>query len=109
MPGPWTSTAVMADGARPQAGGRMPVPIQVVPDWHDLPVKDRILDLLDTGAQVGLACCIATAIIGGAALGLSRMTGAGPSGIRGMAMLLGGGGGAIAIVYAPDLISWLAQ
>ncbi len=100
---------VLAEGVRVQAGKRMPMPIQVVPNWHDLPIGGRILDLLDTASQVGLACCLAAVIIGGAALGISRVTGSAPSGIRGTAMLLGGGGGAIIIVYAPDLISWLAQ
>ncbi|EYT91122.1 hypothetical protein ThrDRAFT_03224 [Frankia casuarinae] len=93
----------------PSGTRRMPDPIEVTPDWHDLPGRDRIMDLLDTASQVALACCIAVAIIGGAALGIGRVSGSGPGGVRGMGMLLGGGGGAIVIVYAPDLISWLAQ
>ena len=104
------SVLILADPTpTPTETSRIPQPIEVTPDWHDLPAKDRIMSLLDTLSQLALVCCVAVAIIGGAALGIGKVTGSAPSGIRGTAMLLGGGGGAIIIVYAPDLISWLAQ
>ncbi|MCK9895031.1 hypothetical protein [Frankia sp. AgB32] len=94
---------VLADSPAP------PQPIDVTPDWHDMPAKDRIMDLLDTLSRIAEVCCVAVAIIGGAALGVGRVSGSAPQANRGMGMLLGGGAGAIVIVYAPDLIAWLAK
>ncbi|WP_232295592.1 hypothetical protein [Parafrankia sp. EUN1f] len=84
-----------------------PVPIEVTPDWRDLPGRSKIEDLLDVAAQLGLVCCVGAVIVGGGALGIGRVTGSAPSGIRGWGMVLGGGGGALMITYAPDLIAWM--
>ncbi|ONH60411.1 hypothetical protein CcI49_11750 [Frankia sp. CcI49] len=85
-----------------------PVPIEVTPDWRDLPGRSKIEDLLDVGAQLGLVCCVGAVIVGGGALGIGRVTGSAPSGIRGWGMVLGGSGGALLITYAPDLIAWIS-
>jgi drug/metabolite transporter (DMT)-like permease len=82
-------------------------PIEVTPNWRELPGKDKIQTLLDVASQVGLACCAGSVIIGGAAMGIGRATGQTPG--RAPLMVLGGGGGALLIEFAPDLINWLTQ
>jgi hypothetical protein len=84
-----------------------PGQIEVTPDWRDLPGKDKITNLLDVASQVGLACCVASLVVGGAVMGISRATGQASG--RAPMMVLGGAGGAILIVFAPDLIGWLTK
>ncbi|MBL7520796.1 hypothetical protein I6A84_22575 [Frankia sp. CNm7] len=80
--------------------------ITVNPDWRDMPGREKIEMFLDTASQVGLACCIGAVVIGGAAMGIGRASGAGQASSRGLAMVLGGGGGAVLILLAPALIGW---
>jgi hypothetical protein len=82
-------------------------PIEVRPSWGNVPGKDKILNLLGVTSEVGLACCIAAIVVGGAAMGLGRLSGSVQSGSRGSGMVLGGGGGAILIILAPKLVQWL--
>ena len=83
--------------------------LEVRPGWDDAPGQAKIISLLNVTAQVGLACCIASVAIGGAALGIGRATGGGPVSGRGLGMVLGGGGGAVLIKLAPALIGWLSR
>jgi hypothetical protein len=81
-------------------------PIEVRPAWNDVPGQAKIVTLLGTASEIGLACCIAAIVIGGALLGLGRLSGSMQSG-RGSGMALAGGGGALLIVLAPRLVSWM--
>ena len=94
--------------AAPGAGAGVPG-IEVKPGWQDMPGQDKIQKLLDVTSQVGLACCIGSVVIGGAALGVGRATETGQASGRGLAMVLGGGGGAVLILLAPSLIGWLSR
>jgi hypothetical protein len=82
-------------------------PIDVRPSWNNIPGKSKILTLLDVTSQLGLACCVAAIVVGGAALGLGRLTGSLQSGSRGSGLVLGGGGGALLIIFAPRIVEWL--
>jgi hypothetical protein len=111
LPAALAAALLLAAGAAP-AGAATPTPsppppgrIEVTPDWRDLPGKDKILQLLDVASQLGLACCVGSMVVGGAVMGISRFTGQ-TSG-RAPVMVLGGAGGALVIVFAPDLVGWL--
>jgi hypothetical protein len=100
-----TAGGAPAGAATPTPSSPPPGQIEVTPDWRDLPGKDKILQLLDVASQLGLACCIGSMVVGGAVMGISRVTG--QSSGRAPVMVLGGGGGALIIIFAPDLVGWL--
>ncbi|WP_203013471.1 hypothetical protein [Frankia sp. AgW1.1] len=93
----------------PGATGEGVPGIDVRPGWQGMPGQDKIQTFLDVASQLGLACCIGSVVIGGAALGVGRATGAGQASGRGLGMVLGGGGGAVLILLAPSLIGWMSR
>ncbi|MBL7498724.1 hypothetical protein I6A84_04560 [Frankia sp. CNm7] len=103
-------SARRAVAATPALAGGGGVPgINVNPGWRDMPGKEKIEMFLDVASQVGLACSLASVLIGAAMLGIGRATGNGQASSRGLTMVFGGGGGAVLIPLAPALIGWVSK
>jgi len=95
--------------AGPPASGGPYAPIEVNPNWENMPGKDKVGQLLNVLAEVGFAGCVAIFVAGGAMMGAGRLMGASAGGPRAMGMVAGGAGGAILIHFAPDFIGWFAS
>jgi hypothetical protein len=81
--------------------------VTVEPSWEGAPWVPQVQKILNVTAQMGLACCVFSLLIGGAALGLGRVVGSYQAGQRGLQLILGGGGGSLVVVSAASIISWL--
>jgi len=81
--------------------------IQVTPSWEGAPWVPKIQQLLNVASQAALVCCALAFILGGAAMAVGRVIGSNQAGNRGLQFLLGGAGGAIVVVSAPAILSWL--
>jgi hypothetical protein len=81
--------------------------INVTPSWGGAPGWDKVQQLLNFGAQAGFVCCLALVLIGGAAMGVSKLTGSSAAGNKGIGLLAAGGGGVLITRFAPAIVTWL--
>jgi hypothetical protein len=81
--------------------------VTVDPSWENAPWVPQVQKILNVTAQMGLACCVLSLLVGGAAMGLGKVAGSYQAGHRGLQLILGGGGGSLVIVSAASIISWL--
>lgn len=82
-------------------------PVTVEPSWRGAPWQGKVQLILDVTAQIALACCVLSLLLGGAALGVARMIGSYQAGHRGVQLILGGGGGALVVATAASVVGWL--
>lgn len=82
-------------------------PVEVRPGWENAPWEGKAQTILNVTAQIGLACCVLSLLLGGAAMGVGRIIGSYQAGNRGLQLILGGGGGALVIASAASIVSWL--
>jgi hypothetical protein len=81
--------------------------ITVHPSWENAPWQAKVQTVLNVTAQAALACCVLSLLVGGAALGIGRITGSYQAGNRGVALLVGGGAGALVVATAAEAVRWL--
>ncbi|WP_131770117.1 hypothetical protein [Candidatus Protofrankia californiensis] len=79
----------------------------VAPSWGGAPGWDKVQELLNFAAEAAFVCCLLMVLIGGAAMAISRATGSGAAGNRGVGLILAGGGGVLVIRFAPAIVNWL--
>jgi hypothetical protein len=84
-------------------------PITVDPSWEDAPWEGKVQTVLNVTAQAALACCVGSLLVGGAAMGLGRITGSYQAGNRGVQLLIGGGAGALVVATAASVVGWLVS
>jgi hypothetical protein len=84
-------------------------PITVRPSWENAPWQDKVQTILNVTAQAALACCVLSLLVGGAALGIGRVTGSYQAGNRGVQLLVGGGAGALVVATAASVVRWLVS
>jgi len=99
----WWPVPVWAAEPTPGAGQ----PITVHPSWENAPWQDKVQTILNVTAQAALACCVLSLLVGGAALGIGRVTGSYQAGNRGVQLLVGGGAGALVVATAASVVRWL--
>lgn len=83
--------------------------VTVNPSWGGAPGTDKIQRILNATAQAGLTCCVASIVIGGAALGIGKLMGSTQMGVRAGQLIFGGGGGALVITLATKIVTWLLK
>lgn len=83
--------------------------IKLTPGWEGAPWVAKIQQLLNVSAQGALVCCLLAFVLGGGALALGRVLGSNRAGNLGLQFLLGGAAGAVVIISAPSLLSWLIK
>ena len=83
--------------------------ITVHPSWENAPWQAKVQTVLNVTAQAALACCVLSLLVGGAALGIGRITGSYQAGNRGVALLVGGGAGALVVATAAEAVRWLVS
>ena len=93
--------------AEPTPGAGSGEPITVHPSWENAPWQDKVQTILNVTAQAALACCVLSLLVGGAALGIGRVTGSYQAGNRGVQLLVGGGAGALVVATAASVVRWL--
>ncbi len=93
----------------PSPGPGGSAPITVHPSWENAPWQDKVQTILNVTAQAALACCVLSLLVGGAALGIGRVTGSYQAGNRGVALLVGGGAGALVVATAASVVRWLVS
>jgi hypothetical protein len=81
--------------------------VEVTPSWDGAPGTEKVQRILNVTAQAGIVCCVLSVIVGGAAIGIGRLLGSGPAGVRGALMIFGGGGGSLVISFAAKIVVWL--
>jgi hypothetical protein len=81
--------------------------VTVDPSWEGAPWVPQVEKILNVTAQLGLACCVLSLLLGGAAMGVGRLVGSYQAGHRGLQLILGGGGGALIIASAASIVRWL--
>jgi hypothetical protein len=97
-----------AQGQRPTPSLGVSNPsLEIHPSWENAPWEPKVHTILNVTAQASLVCCLLAIVIGGGAMGVGRILGSYQSGTRGLQFVLGGAGGALVIVSAPALVSWL--
>jgi len=100
-----TGSVVLMVVTAPAVLAQEQVPVE--PSWEGAPWVPQVQKILNVTAQMALACCVFSLLIGGAALGLGRVMGSYQAGHRGLQLILGGGGGSLVVVSAASIISWL--
>jgi hypothetical protein len=83
--------------------------ITVRPSWENAPWQAKVQTVLNVTAQAALACCVLSLLVGGAALGIGRITGSYQAGNRGVALMVGGGAGALVVATAAEAVRWLVS
>jgi hypothetical protein len=84
-------------------------PITVDPSWEGAPWQPKVQTILNVTAEVALACCVGSLLVGAAALGIGRATGSYQAGNRGVQLLIGGGAGALVVASAASVVGWLVS
>ncbi len=103
----WLPAVAWADPAvSPSPGSDQ---ITVHPSWENAPWQAKVQTVLSVTAQAALACCVLSLLVGGAALGIGRITGSYQAGNRGVALLVGGGAGALVVATAAEAVRWLVS
>ncbi len=102
----WPAAGWAAPEPSPGSG---PAPITVNPSWENAPWQDKVQTILNVTAQAALACCVLSLLLGGAAMGVGRITGSYQAGNRGVQLLIGGGGGALVVATAASVVRWLVS
>jgi len=99
------AAAWAAPGTSPAPGA----PITVDPSWENAPWQPKVQTVLNVTAEAALACCVLSLLVGGAALGIGKVTGSYQAGDRGLRLILGGGAGALVVASAAQAVSWLVR
>jgi hypothetical protein len=102
---PAPAVAAPSPSPTPDAGE----PITVDPSWENAPWQPKVQTILNVTAQAALACCVASLLLGGAVMGIGRVTGSYQAGSRGVQLLVGGGGGALVVATAASAVGWLVS